>query len=133
MSAWQVRGSHIAVMVDAAIMLSARHNFGQNPDTSERSKLMAMLAEENAKSVNHRYAGPEEKPSPAVTNFPAFNQKVLTLHPMMVLLKAIDCYEYQASEHEGWKDSEARKFCARLRKQVYQNAPEYQNCAGWGL
>lgn len=130
MSAWQLTGKHIAVMVDASFMTAHRGEFG-DPDTFNRASLCKMLAKENAESVNYRYNG--HAPVPPVDRFPEFNRKVLKEYPLMVLLKAIDCYEYQACEHEGWKTSEAKGFCSRLRKALIQNSPEYANCAGWGI
>ncbi len=130
MSAFQVTGKHIAVMVDAFIKIAADNNFHRSPDTSKRAELCKMLAEENAKSVNYRY---QAFKAGAVTEFPEFNEKVLREFSFMVLLKVIDCYEYQACEHEGWKDSEARKFCAKLYRMVIQSQNEWRDCDGWGL
>ena len=129
MSAFQVTGKHIAVLVDASLMVNYYGGF-DGPDTFNRLSLCKMLAEENAKSVNYRYSG---KPSLPVDRFGEFNRKVLKDYSLFVLLKAIDCYEYQACEHEGWKDSEAKAFCSRLRKSLISRSPEYTNAEGWGI
>ena len=47
-------------------------------------------------------------------------------------LKAIDCYEYQACEHDGWEKSKAKAFCAALRKALIYKLPGY-DAAAWGI
>ena len=45
-------------------------------------------------------------------------------------LNAIACYEYQASEHDEWKTSLARRYCQSLRRHVCNLVPGYHE-AGW--
>lgn len=50
----------------------------------------------------------------------------------VVVLKAIDCYEYQSCEHDEWAESEAHAFCHALRKRMIHSLPGYED-APWGL
>ena len=43
------------------------------------------------------------------------------------MLGAINCYEYQACEHPGWKASEARSFCEALTARMIHMLPGYGN------
>lgn len=45
-------------------------------------------------------------------------------------LKLIECLEYQSCEHDGWNDSEARRFCDALRGQLISALPGYAD-AEW--
>ena len=45
-------------------------------------------------------------------------------------LNAISCYEYQANEHDEWKDSMARRYCDKLRRHVCQLVPGFSE-TGW--
>lgn len=44
--------------------------------------------------------------------------------------KALDCYEYQACEHDGWVDSEAKRFVDALRGAIAGVLPGY-DAAQW--
>lgn len=48
------------------------------------------------------------------------------------ILKAIDCYEYQACEAPNWDASVAKAFCQWLRKQAIYFLPGYEK-AEWGI
>ncbi len=43
------------------------------------------------------------------------------------VLKALDCYGYQSSEHPGWNDSEAHRFCDVLRRRYGATLPGYDD------
>ena len=45
--------------------------------------------------------------------------------------KAIDCYEYQACEFDGWDTSDAKNFCEALRHCLGSKLPGYDE-APWG-
>lgn len=84
----------------------------------------AMLLAENMRSVNFRYREDEiEEPY-------QFVKLHGTPNPLIVL-KALDCYEYQACEHDDWADSEAHAFCEALRHRAIQCLPGYSDAPGW--
>lgn len=117
MSAWIVSKRHIDALVTAAI----RHRIlgCKNP-----SALGAMLWETNHESVSYRYDRKEIAPR--------YTYEDNYQRPWIVL-KAIACYEYQACEHPGWDDSEARKLCEQLRARLVAEMPEFATADGWGL
>ena len=41
------------------------------------------------------------------------------------VLGIMACYEYQACEHPGWRDSEAYGFCRSLTSRLHQQLPGY--------
>jgi len=45
-------------------------------------------------------------------------------------LKALDYYEYQSCEHNGWEGSPARAFCDSLRRAIISRLPGYDE-ADW--
>lgn len=131
MSAFIVGPKHIATIVDAA--LSKRGNvydrgefvLGVTPD--KREELCAMLADENAASVNHRYNDKQE----AARGFPFVPYRDGT--DTLKVLKALACYEYQSCEHDGWNASKARALCKWLRERLINDLPGYDAAPGWSI
>lgn len=78
----------------------------------------AVLVAENKRSVNYRYDADEIEAPYEFTYYAGPFDPV-------AILKALHCYEYQASEHEGWKASEAREFCEALRGEMICALPGY--------
>jgi hypothetical protein len=85
-----------------------------------------MLLEQNVASVNFRYGGDER----AETIY-AFEPSGRRPDPVQVL-KALQCYEYQACEDPGWEASEAKAFCDALRRRAIGNLPGYEQ-ADWEI
>jgi hypothetical protein len=86
----------------------------------------AMLLAENRRSVNHRYDEEEiEEPY-------TFDLLPGRVDPVVVL-KAIQCYEYQTCEHPEWESSEAKEFCDALRGRMIHNLPGYDRGPGWPI
>ena len=86
----------------------------------------AMLWNENRRSVDHRY---DEATDREVYRYRHSDR--LPSDPV-VLLKALDCYEYQSCEHPEWETSEARAFCEALRSRLIHRLPGY-DAAPWGI
>jgi hypothetical protein len=87
-------------------------------DPTRANRAGAALLGECIASVAHRYPdsgpqlpGPIPTPDPARYEWTDFGA---ALDPIEAL-KAIDCLEYQSSEHPGWAASGAHAFCGRLR------------------
>ncbi len=85
----------------------------------------AMLLAESARSVDHRYDEEEIEPPYLFTALPGTPDPV-------VVLKALDCYEYHSCEHPGWATSEAAAFCAALRRHAIHALPGY-GAAPWDI
>lgn len=133
MSAWVVSKRHIDAMVQAGLE-TARRDGGEftyyhgtrrcELDGDSADRVGAMLWEENKRSVDYRYSETNERE-------PYTFQRRPSLAPV-VILKALDCYEYQSCEHDAWNTSEARAYCEALRKALISELPGY-NAAPWGL
>jgi hypothetical protein len=80
----------------------------------------AVLVAENKRSVNHRYDDDEiEDPYEFAFYAGPFD--------LVAILRALDCYEYQASEHPGWAVSEACEFVNALRRHTIRSLPGYSD------
>ncbi|HTJ71322.1 MAG TPA: hypothetical protein VL551_27525 [Actinospica sp.] len=93
-----------------------------NQDSADRAG--SLLWQENRISVNHRYHDGDE-----IDVIYTFQRQG---HSPVVVLKLIDCYEYQSCEHPAWKESQAKRLCDQLRKQVISKLPGYDE-APWGF
>jgi hypothetical protein len=80
----------------------------------------AVLVAENKRSVNHRYDDDEIEDPYQFTFYAG------PFDPVGIL-RALNGYEYQASEHPGWRASEAREFCEALRGEMIRSLPGYDS------
>jgi len=140
MSAFILPDSHIRFIINAAMHLDLHdrvkwythgtatyppHRLGELHDgTAER--VGAMLIAENYESFNARYQEKGGDPHPYVHRFA---QLPFAFDPVQ-LLRALDCYEYQTCEHDGWYESEARAFCEAVRLKAISVLPGYEK-AEW--
>ena len=105
-------------------------------DHMDDNKLGQMLWDENQKSVDARYSGSRDEVRQTMNvgqkapryRFNMPGEKLTHV----VVLKAIHCYEYQASEHDGWEASAARKYCDELAQVMVKTLPGYKE-APWSL
>ena len=94
---------------------------------SEAERIGQMLMRENRLSVNYRYGESEAE------DLYTFEPPAMTVHvEPVVILKTIDCFEYQSCEHPGWEDSEAHAFCQALRRRMIRRLPGYAE-APWEI
>lgn len=91
------------------------------PDTMDA--VGHMLLEQNIRSVNIRYGCRDQ--AEAMYAFEPTNRP---LDPVQ-LLKALQCYEYQACEDPRWEESEAKVFCDALRRRAIGDLPGYEQAA----
>lgn len=147
MSAYMVSDSHIHALVDVAQFGPAGTRGGSGDwnglswrcggvgcnvpcgDQGAADAAGRMLVAENARSMRARY-GPEAESAVGVE---AAYSWAFPRKPMNAVqtLKAIDCYQYQACEADGWPESEAHAFCEALRSSVVAYLPGY-GAAPWG-
>lgn len=78
------------------------------------------------RSVNYRYDEDDWEP-------PYLFRPLPGTPDALVVLKAIDCLEYQSCEHPGWLDSEARVFYQALRRAAITELPGYSDAEGWPI
>jgi len=85
----------------------------------------AMLLAANIASVNYRYDEHDLVPPYRYRPLPGRPDPV-------IVLAAVDCYEYQSCEAPGWRDSQARLFCDALRSACWHALPGY-DAAPWKI
>jgi hypothetical protein len=154
MSAFTVSNEHIAVLLTAGLAVDHKPlrweipaptdgglpldattgngvGAGWTPNTRTRSLTRAsvdavgqMLLDHNTASVNHRYNGDDLA---IYTYTPPRGWRTA-----VEVLKAINCYRYQASETNNWTDTEAHHFCAALETAVITMLPGYTEAA-WAI
>lgn len=135
MSAFLVSTNHIHALVSAAARVARRHGefaFPRLPDhrRPNLAEVGAELIRENVKSIQFRYPNDKTTTMPDPDTYAYVRPSVA--HDVVVLLKAIDCYEYQSCEHDGWRESWALTFCSELRLFLIGELPGY-DAAPWGL
>ena len=136
MSAYIVDKEHIDYLVFTAKTWRAMrvHHNGQWHEMTPR-ELGQMLWDENTRSVEHRYPSDRIDQLPGTIGdapyiYDASPKVWARLDPVQVL-KALKCYEYQACEHDGWKDSAAKWFTDALASEAIRHLPGYED-AEWG-
>jgi len=150
MSAYIVDKTHIDLLVTAAEQLSPQHYGGfrwyhgsdrQKLNYENRHEVGIMLWSENLASVMGRYPDDKdgERPGPAdftdtdVLGYRFAEVPGVTNDPRLiaVVAKAIDGYEYQSCEHDGWEASSAAAFCTALRRLLLKQLPTYEEADAW--
>lgn len=124
MSAFVVCEEHIHALLYAAIHFDRYHG----RDRMEKAdKIGQMLLNENCRSVAARYRGADD------SYFGRYQYRKPVKVPTIIgALKAIDCLEYQSCEHDGWNESEAKRFLEDLRKTLISTLPGYED-APWAI
>lgn len=138
MSAFVVNDEHIDALLTAGLVWGEK-TFGpiswdwpapsDQPPALTRETADAvglMLLSENVRSVNARYREQDEVGPYRFQRLPGKPDPV-------VILKAIDCLEYQSNETTDWPESEAFAFCAAMRYRAIRELPGYDNGPGWNI
>ena len=87
------------------------------------------LMTENYKSVYFRYRGNDVEEPETITAADV-SSVVFRFDPIQVV-KAVDCYQYQACEHDEWKDSMSKLLTDQLQGQAISKIDGY-DAAPWG-
>lgn len=128
MSAWIVSKKHVDLMVAGVTRGTRDGALAGRP--MDEDTLGQILVTENVASVHYRYPDDDvtkgELPGP---NAPYYLKPYRWEDPRYLptaaeLLKAVDCYSYQACEHPGWKTSAAKLICDRVEKAIHAACPE---------
>lgn len=139
MSAYVVDKTHIDALVTAGLQLpdhgrlrwywpqpplgtprAALQHFHHELRSSDADRVGQVLFDTNATSVAYLY---DEAAETLTYRFDALPG---TVDPVIVL-DALRGYEYQASEHPGWRTSEAHAFCEALRHEAIRSLPSNSN------
>ena len=156
MSAFMVDDIHITELVRAALRanrsgITIYHENESHPvDCTNAEEWAQLLKDENRRSINARYPDtiedPEHMPGKIGETAEPWVGDIGIVHsilgtpllkdghplPPVAILKAINCYEYQACEHDGWKSSLAQAFCQTLTAYTINSLPGYDE-APWGI
>lgn len=96
--------------------------------------LWSLIAAENVASYEARYRG--EKCAPHMWDRRIVERASAHLRSMpdwrAYAAKILDCYEYQACEHDEWEASKAARAIDGLRRQLLSSLPGY-SAAPWGV
>ncbi len=95
-------------------------------DDDGAQKIVEVLIQENLRSLSARY--PNDGDATAVV--PKF-QRVITFDAVQVL-KACDCFDYQACENDDYELSEAAGIVDAIRRRAIHALPGY-DAAKWGI
>jgi hypothetical protein len=118
MSAWLLAQAHIDVLVLAGAQFGVSYD-ALRPAIAGPPALAAAGADlwtENHRSVDRRYGtvtGPPEYVAPTAE----------VILDRVAVVKAVDCFVYQSSEHPDWPASRAEDYCRRLRDAALAGLP----------
>lgn len=141
MSAYMVDRDHIDFLVSAMLDTRiCRHGFHWYWHESSRSlsggelvraaEIGQLLWSENLKSIQYRY-GDRDNNDASFYVYGEHDFRAWAVMDPVQIIKAVYCYQYQACEHDGWKDSEAKCITDSLVDYVCQVLPGY-DAAKWG-
>lgn len=142
MSAFVVSDGHIRFLVDMILHVSdspqgadVRTHKGRKvtryATTAQEvgaTELGRILLTENYASVNYRYR--ENDTAPEYTHPLGLPHAGLNFDAAQVA-KSVHCYQYQACEHPGWEESDAKYITDQLLQSLLTRMPGYE-AAEWG-
>lgn len=120
MSAFIVEDDHIDFLVSYATGGGPYRASSESPQ-----KLGQMLVDQNWRSVNFRYR--ENDPAPTYRYVPF----TAPIRPVDVI-KACDCYDYQACETEDYEETAAARLIKAIRSKAIRAALPALESAKWG-
>ena len=148
MSAFIVSHAHIDALLTFANEQGMREAIGESlysnllstnrdPSWTEIGKV---LLRENTRSVLHRYPDCTEGDAPGtegetVDNYtftPFLQFDAVRHHEAVWVLKACDCFDYQACETDDYYETVARKIIQAIRNRAISEVPGYDN-APWTI
>lgn len=111
MSAFIVNDYHVSVLVQYATHRSAYYYFNKKsiPFEGNEQLIFSKLIRANMESVNDRYEG--NTPAMPGHYTPDYHR---VLSPVQVI-KACNCFDYQACEVENYEETEAAKIIESIR------------------
>lgn len=125
MSAFMVNHSHIDNLVNQIRPVLDYYHKGEHVQLRDMDETGQMLLMENRRSVNHRYG--ETERTAAYT----FVQPSRILKPVEII-KACDCFSYQACETDDWEKSEAHAIIQAIREKAIHKLAGY-DVADWEI
>jgi hypothetical protein len=121
-SAFLCSATHLSTLVNALDVAPKSDRPRDFRDTDPRV-LFRTLLDENLASLDEKYG---EGTDIEFANRYKYDPLAGRGIPVVGLLKAINCYEYQSCEHDDWEKSQAYRFCDALRKMLIRELPGYE-------
>lgn len=123
MSAFIVGNYHISVMLQDIVPGAYYYwNGVAYYLNGNRRAVGQKLLNENYRSVNYRY---DKRQDPLDFRLASLNRQYSPIE----IIKACDCYDYQACETTDWKDTEAHAIVKMLRERAICALPRYEEAA----
>jgi hypothetical protein len=146
MSAFMVENAHVNAMLNLAVALSAKTEFPEFrfpvsmrrggtrfPHAEDLTTLGKMLLNENAKSLLSLYRDAAENMffQDEIDGYVFTVDNDAAKQDAGFLSKLVDCFKYQACEHDTWETSEAKAWLDWAVSMALQTVPGYR-AAPWG-
>jgi len=142
MSAFVVSEAHIDYLIEAGLTLPGHYGplrwFAPGAGTYQQrvrelrpdnaSEVGLMLWAENHRSVSYRYDEVQATPAYRFVH----RYRPLRIDPVVVL-KAVNCLDYQSCETPDWKQTEAYAFLESLKETAIRRLPGYDGGPGWSI
>ncbi len=128
MSAFMCSDRHLTALAAYAVRNGLSGIVGMDHVPSAAiATAFGILLRENAASLDARY------PNDPGQGVGRVNAKALDERfDAVTIIKACHCYAYQACEHTGWADSQAKQIVERIEAHAVRALPGYK-AAPWGL
>ena len=146
MSAYMVSRNHIGFLVAAAVRDERfRYRFDgeirrvSGSNTDQLTAIGQMLFDENRRSIEARYPDTLED---FAANAPRdgddddftyeHSRELFWQFKPLQIIQSVACYQYQACEHDGWGESEAKAFTDDLRLEATSALIRTDGSLVWG-
>jgi hypothetical protein len=143
MSAFMCTDEHIAILAEYACarpmlaslvspIVSQAYHANRDERRTDAEIVGAALYIENEKSVRARYPSDSGNMVSAwgYVHRMALRARALAV-PAVAIIKATECYRYQACEHDGWEGSAVEQLTAAIISDAIGELPGY-DAAAWG-
>ena len=139
MSAFVVGHDHIDALLTFAVDLKIAFYNPENKRTeyindTTVTDIGKILLAENERSVGHRYGETDPDDMPGTTGEDSRNYKFRRFGANLTclsILKACDCFDYQACETEDYEASLACRIVNCIRGYAVRRLPGFDDAPGW--
>lgn len=129
MSAFVVSKKHIAVLANFAVAKKVWLG-DRSAGPQDFEYVYKTLAEENVRSVCHRYAA--EKPEAYADFLRPTGRRALVISDPVAVLKLCQCLDYQSCETDDWQETRACSLLKNIISAAIDALPGYDE-APWAV
>jgi hypothetical protein len=139
LSAYIVNHSHIDALLSYAIKHNVCYVVRETNALIEitarnASEIGRILLDENERSVRHRYADSDDVPGTIGEEGASYKFRNWPVLPeALIILKACDCFDYQACETDDYDTTLANRIITAIRKKAIIYLPGWSDAPGWNL